>query len=118
MIVKCPLCRQFQGGKDMVIRGEGDGTLTNHPAKQQVVDFLKNLVVDSLSLPPASKTPHTIDLLLEVGLMDVVISTPYLPACLPACLLMHGCEVNMLVVLLAENWITLLLLFPDGQQGK
>lgn len=50
----------------VVVRSEGDGTLTNHPAKQQVVDFLKNLVVDSLSLPPASKTPHTIDLLLEV----------------------------------------------------
>ncbi|XP_069973806.1 WD repeat and FYVE domain-containing protein 3 isoform X2 [Penaeus vannamei] len=29
------------------------------------MDFLKNLVVDSLSLPPASKGPHTIDLLLE-----------------------------------------------------
>ncbi|XP_050700499.1 WD repeat and FYVE domain-containing protein 3-like isoform X2 [Eriocheir sinensis] len=56
---------KFQGGRDMVVRGESDGTLTNHPAKQQVVDFLKNLVVDSLSLPPASKTPHTIDLLLE-----------------------------------------------------
>lgn len=49
-----------------MVHGENDGALTNHPAKQQVVDFLKNLVVDSLSLPPASKTPHTIDLLLEV----------------------------------------------------
>lgn len=45
---------------------ESDGSLTNHPAKKQVMDFLKNLVVDSLSLPPASKGPHTIDLLLEV----------------------------------------------------
>lgn len=58
----------------MVVRGEGDGTLTNHPAKQQVVDFLKNLVVDSLSLPPASKTPHTIDLLLEVSGAHLVSS--------------------------------------------
>ncbi|XP_063865461.1 WD repeat and FYVE domain-containing protein 3-like isoform X1 [Scylla paramamosain] len=53
------------GGDLVVVHGENDGALTNHPAKQQVVDFLKNLVVDSLSLPPASKTPHTIDLLLE-----------------------------------------------------
>lgn len=52
----------------MIVKCETDGSLTNHPAKQQVTDFLKNLVVDSLSLPPASKGPHTIDLLLEVCL--------------------------------------------------
>lgn len=65
----------------VMVRGEGDGSLTNHPAKQQVVDFLKNLVVDSLSLPPASKTPHTIDLLLEVcmveGIHSMVFITTY-----------------------------------------
>lgn len=54
------------GGDVVIIKCEADGSLTNHPAKKQVMDFLKNLVVDSLSLPPASKGPHTIDLLLEV----------------------------------------------------
>ncbi|XP_068245244.1 WD repeat and FYVE domain-containing protein 3 isoform X2 [Palaemon carinicauda] len=57
---------KFITGEDVVIvKCETDGSLTNHPAKKQVMDFLKNLVVDSLSLPPASKGPNTIDLLLE-----------------------------------------------------
>ncbi|XP_045600783.1 WD repeat and FYVE domain-containing protein 3 isoform X4 [Procambarus clarkii] len=61
-----PEDERFMTGADVVIvKCEADGTLTNHPAKKQVMDFLRNLVVDSLSLPPASKGPHTIDLLLE-----------------------------------------------------
>ncbi|KAK3895111.1 hypothetical protein Pcinc_001157 [Petrolisthes cinctipes] len=57
--------KYITGGDVVIVKCETDGSLTNHPAKQQVTDFLKNLVVDSLSLPPASKGPHTIDLLLE-----------------------------------------------------
>ncbi|XP_076043582.1 WD repeat and FYVE domain containing 3 bchs isoform X2 [Oratosquilla oratoria] len=49
----------------VIVKCESDGSLSNHPAKKQVMDFLRHLVVDSLSLPPASKSPHTIDLLLE-----------------------------------------------------
>ncbi|KAK7077189.1 WD repeat and FYVE domain-containing protein 3 [Halocaridina rubra] len=61
-----PEDEKFITGEDVVIvKCETDGSLTSHPAKKQVMDFLKNLVVDSLSLPPPSKGPNTIDLLLE-----------------------------------------------------
>lgn len=42
-----------------------DVGLTNHPAKKFVMDFLRVIVVDSLSLPVTAKTPPAIDLVLE-----------------------------------------------------
>lgn len=42
-----------------------DVGLTNHPAKKFVMDFLRVIVVDSLSLPVTAKSPPAIDLVLE-----------------------------------------------------
>ncbi|XP_014604234.1 PREDICTED: WD repeat and FYVE domain-containing protein 3 isoform X1 [Polistes canadensis] len=39
--------------------------LTNHPAKKFVMDFLRVIIVDSLSLPVTVKSPPAIDLVLE-----------------------------------------------------
>ncbi|KAH0568814.1 WD repeat and FYVE domain-containing protein 3 [Cotesia glomerata] len=39
--------------------------LTNHPARKFVMDFLRVIVVDSLSLPVTAKSPPAIDLVLE-----------------------------------------------------
>ncbi|XP_043249922.1 WD repeat and FYVE domain-containing protein 3 isoform X1 [Colletes gigas] len=39
--------------------------LTNHPAKKFVMDFLRVIVVDSLSLPVTAKSAPAIDLVLE-----------------------------------------------------
>lgn len=43
---------------------------TTHPAKKFVIDFLRVIVVDSLSFPVTSKSPPVIDLLLEVCLVN------------------------------------------------
>ena len=53
-------------GEDMVVV-EKDRKLTSHPAKTQMMEFLRILVVDSLSLPPSTKGPQIIDYLLEVN---------------------------------------------------
>ncbi|XP_034186854.1 WD repeat and FYVE domain containing 3 bchs isoform X3 [Osmia lignaria lignaria] len=42
-----------------------DVGLTTHPAKKFVMDFLRVIVVDSLSLPVTAKSPPAIDLVLE-----------------------------------------------------
>ncbi|KAG8229679.1 hypothetical protein J437_LFUL010268 [Ladona fulva] len=41
--------------------------LTNHPAKKFVMDFLRVIVVDSLSLPTSGKGPPAIDLVLDAS---------------------------------------------------
>ncbi|XP_060237014.1 WD repeat and FYVE domain-containing protein 3 isoform X5 [Meriones unguiculatus] len=41
--------------------------LTNHPAKKFVFDFMRVLIIDNLSLTPASKQTPLIDLLLEAS---------------------------------------------------
>ena len=42
------------------------GTLSSHPARKHVTDFLKHILTDSLSLSQSSKSPAVIDLILEV----------------------------------------------------
>ena len=42
------------------------GVLTHHPARKFVMDFLRMIVVDSLSMPQSSKSAPVIDLILEV----------------------------------------------------
>ena len=42
------------------------GVLTYHPARKFVMDFIRMIVVDSLSMPQSSKSPPAIDLILEV----------------------------------------------------
>ncbi|XP_071808138.1 WD repeat and FYVE domain-containing protein 3-like isoform X3 [Asterias amurensis] len=49
------------------------GNLTFHPARRYVMDFLRVIVMDSLSLSVPSKTPPVLDLLLEAS---PVRSTP------------------------------------------
>lgn len=41
-------------------------SLTNHPAKKYVFDFMRVLIMDNLCMTPASKQTPIIDLLLEV----------------------------------------------------
>lgn len=43
--------------------------LNNHPARRFVMDFLRVIVVDSLSLPVNAKVTPAIDLVLEVSLL-------------------------------------------------
>lgn len=46
-------------------------SLTNHPAKKYVFDFMRVLIMDNLCMTPASKQTPIVDLLLEVnGLSD------------------------------------------------
>ncbi|KAK2144407.1 hypothetical protein LSH36_759g01035 [Paralvinella palmiformis] len=42
-------------------------TLSNHPACKFIMDFLRMIIVDSLSLPQSNKLPPVIDLILEVS---------------------------------------------------
>ncbi|XP_065351177.1 WD repeat and FYVE domain-containing protein 3 [Cloeon dipterum] len=44
-----------------------DMGLTTHPAKKFVMDFLRVIIVDSLSLPVSGKGPPTIDIILEAS---------------------------------------------------
>lgn len=52
----------------LVRNNSQDGHLTSHSAKKLVMDFLRVIVVDSLSLTVnvTNKTPPVIDLVLEV----------------------------------------------------
>jgi hypothetical protein len=50
-----------------------DDSLTNHPAKRNVMAFLRVMVVDSLSLPPTPKLPPVIDSILDA---QPELSTP------------------------------------------
>ncbi|XP_071954048.1 WD repeat and FYVE domain-containing protein 3-like isoform X2 [Antedon mediterranea] len=45
--------------------GVSHGNLTDHPAKKLVINFLRVIIVDSLSLSMPSKTPPVLDLVLE-----------------------------------------------------
>ena len=46
------------------------GFLTGHPARKFVIDFLRMIVVDSLSQPVVSKSNTTvIDIMLDVSLI-------------------------------------------------
>ena len=47
------------------------GVLTYHPARKFVMDFIRMIVVDSLSMPQSSKSPPAIDLILEVPKLSV-----------------------------------------------
>ncbi|KAF2366372.1 protein of unknown function DUF4704 [Trinorchestia longiramus] len=40
-------------------------SLSQHPAKEEVVALLERLVLDSLLMPPPSKPPHTVDYILD-----------------------------------------------------
>lgn len=42
-------------------------SLTNHPAKKYVFDFMRVLIMDNLCMTPASKQTPIVDLLLEVN---------------------------------------------------
>ena len=42
-----------------------EDTLTNHPAKRNVMNFMRVLIVDALSLPASQKTQPVIDLLVS-----------------------------------------------------
>ncbi|XP_061906663.1 WD repeat and FYVE domain-containing protein 3 isoform X3 [Entelurus aequoreus] len=42
-------------------------SLTNHPAKKYVLDFMRALIMDNLCMTPASKQTPVIDLLLEAS---------------------------------------------------
>ncbi|GLG99384.1 Neurobeachin [Gryllus bimaculatus] len=44
-----------------------DAGLSNHPARKFVMDFLRVIVVDSLSLPVSGKGPPVIDLVLDAS---------------------------------------------------
>ena len=60
---------QCLDGEDaVIIKNDQDGGLTSHPAKKLVLDFLRAIVVDSLSLPAGvtSKVLPVVDLALEV----------------------------------------------------
>lgn len=41
-------------------------SLTNHPAKKYVFDFMRVLIMENLCMTPASKQTPIVDLLLEV----------------------------------------------------
>ncbi|KAG7214328.1 hypothetical protein INR49_023145 [Caranx melampygus] len=45
-------------------------SLTNHPAKKYVFDFMRVLIMDNLCMTPASKQTPVIDLLLEASRSD------------------------------------------------
>lgn len=66
----CSFLFQCSNAEDAVLvrsNSQDDG-LTSHPAKKLVMDFLRVIVVDSLSLTVTvtNKTPPVIDLVLEV----------------------------------------------------
>ena len=43
-----------------------DAVLTSHPASKYVLDLLRIVTVDSLSLAPSKTAPPLVDILLEV----------------------------------------------------
>lgn len=46
-------------------------SLTNHPAKKYVFDFMRVLIMENLCMTPASKQTPIVDLLLEVSAVAV-----------------------------------------------
>ncbi len=44
-------------------------SLTNHPAKKYVFDFMRVLIMDNLCMTPASKQTPIVDMLLEVRIL-------------------------------------------------
>merc|ERR550532_1586590 len=64
--------KPFPGSDSMVLVKGADqtstgSTLTKHPANKFVMDFLRMIVVDSLSLQQSSKSAPVIDLVLEAA---------------------------------------------------
>ena len=51
---------------DVVVVG-GDLGLSDHPAREDVVSLIRQLVLDSLLMPPPNKPPSTIDYVLDVS---------------------------------------------------
>lgn len=43
-----------------------------HPARKFVIDFLRTIVIDSMSVPPANKSLSVIDIMIEVLIYSVV----------------------------------------------
>ncbi|XP_018008987.1 WD repeat and FYVE domain-containing protein 3 [Hyalella azteca] len=50
---------------EVVCPGRGCKSLTQHPARRDVVALLERLVLDSLLMPPPNKPPHVIDFILD-----------------------------------------------------
>ncbi|XP_071507653.1 WD repeat and FYVE domain-containing protein 3-like [Diadema antillarum] len=48
-----------------VDNGTSQATLTTHPAKRYVMDFIRVIVVDSLSQPMPNRSPAVLDIILE-----------------------------------------------------
>lgn len=49
--------------------GQGDTGISDHPARDDVVSLLQQLVLDSLFMQPPSKPPSTIDFVLDVRIL-------------------------------------------------
>lgn len=59
----------------IVIRSPSkEPTLSNHPARKFVMDFIRVIIVDSLSLPVTAKTTPAIDLVLEASPENATLS--------------------------------------------
>jgi len=48
------------------------GFLTGHPARKYVIEFLRTIVIDSMSQPVVAKSASVIDIMLEVGCKVIV----------------------------------------------
>jgi len=64
--------RPFANSDQMVLIDYNDkfthnGSLSTHPAKKFVMDFLRRIVIDSLSLPQTGRAVPVIDVVLEVS---------------------------------------------------
>ena len=62
-----------------------DAVLTSHPASKYVLDLLRIVTVDSLSLPPSKIAPPVVDILLEVSSESDVVSTVNHVLCAVGC---------------------------------
>lgn len=66
-------------------------SLTNHPAKKYVFDFMRVLIMDNMCMTPASKQTPIVDMLLEVrrstwARTDVTVCFGVLPFINPSCI--------------------------------
>nr|CAD7454369.1 unnamed protein product [Timema tahoe] len=59
--------KMYPTGEPPIMIRSPSRELSNHPARKFVMDFLRVIVVDSLSLPVSGKGPPTIDLVLEAS---------------------------------------------------
>ncbi|KAL4240237.1 WD repeat and FYVE domain-containing protein 3 [Mactra antiquata] len=63
--------KPFPDSDDMVYIRSPDrdkaNYLTIHPARKFVIDFLRTVVIDSMSLPPANKSLSVIDIMIEAS---------------------------------------------------